>query len=61
MRHIPQHARHDPAKWDPVGIEYLKTPPSRERLIELATAMKSPVAPCFAKRRSFSQSVVLRS
>ncbi|MEH2509386.1 arsenate reductase [Nitrobacteraceae bacterium AZCC 1564] len=28
---------------DPVVIEYLKTPPSRERLVELAKAMKSPV------------------
>ncbi|WP_424626849.1 arsenate reductase (glutaredoxin) [Bradyrhizobium sp. SYSU BS000235] len=28
---------------DPVVIEYLKTPPSRERLVELAKAMNSPV------------------
>jgi len=28
---------------DPVVIEYLKTPPSRERLLELAKAMSSPV------------------
>lgn len=28
---------------DPVVIEYLKTPPSRERLLELANAMNSPV------------------
>ena len=28
---------------DPVVVEYLKTPPSRERLAELAKAMNSPV------------------
>jgi arsenate reductase (glutaredoxin) len=28
---------------DPVVIEYLKTPPSRERLVELAKGMKSPI------------------
>lgn len=28
---------------DPIVIEYLKTPPSRERLVELANGMKGPV------------------
>jgi arsenate reductase len=44
LRHLAQHAGHDPAKRRrPEVIEYLKNPASRARLIELIKAMGIPV------------------
>jgi arsenate reductase-like glutaredoxin family protein len=41
LRHLAQHPWHDPAESarEPEIIEYLKTPPTREHLIELLRAM----------------------
>ena len=40
MRHVPQRSGDDPASGEePVIIEYLKNPPTRERLKELVAAM----------------------
>jgi arsenate reductase len=40
LRHPAQHLGHDPPKrGEPTVIEYLKTPPSRERLKELISAI----------------------
>ena len=41
---------------EPTVIEYLRTPPTRERLVELIKAMDIPVRALFAgERYSFSQ------
>ena len=50
LRHLAQHARDDPAERRGAEvIEYLKTPPSRERLVELITAMGMPAARAAAR------------
>jgi arsenate reductase-like glutaredoxin family protein len=51
LRHLPQHAGHDPAKRrGAVIIEYLKNPPRRAHLQALIAAMGIPVRVLLRKK-----------